>query len=125
SSCRPPAPGAPAARCYATAFLDIPTALPAPSGNRREDAPPDRPLLVRKRRRSRLRMRQIGESRRSSLRRLRSSHLTIQPFLRRREAIESGDGRREIARLRCRVKARSLQLVAPGKKVTDETRKEL
>src|SRR5882757_3404571 len=66
-------------------------------------------------------MRQIGGSRRSSLRRrLRIARLTIQPFLRRGEAGESGDSRSEIDRLPFRVEARRLQPVDPGKQVIDE-----
>src|ERR1700716_2322462 len=65
-------------------------------------------------------MRQTDGSRRSSLRRLRIARLTIQPFLRRREAEESGDSRREIDRLPFRVEARRLQPVDPGKQVVDE-----
>src|SRR3977135_4534303 len=65
-------------------------------------------------------MRQTDGSRRSSLRRLRIARLTIQPFLRRREAEESGDSRREIDRLPFRVEDRRLQPVDPGKQVVDE-----
>src|ERR1700682_2305594 len=57
---------------------------------------------------------------RSSLRRLRVARLTIQPFLRRREAGQSGDRCSEIDRLPFRVEARRLQLVDPGKQVIDE-----
>src|ERR1700724_4571655 len=66
-------------------------------------------------------MRQTGGSRRSSSRRrLRIARLAIQPFLRRREAGESGDGRSEIDRLPFRVEAWRLQPVDPGKQVIDE-----
>src|ERR1700726_2711570 len=65
-------------------------------------------------------MRQRGGSRRSSLRRLRIARLTIQPFLGRREAGESGDSRSEVDRLPFRVEARRLQPVDPGKQVIDE-----
>src|SRR6202022_1394003 len=65
-------------------------------------------------------MRQTEGSRRSSLRRLRIARLRVQPFLRRREAEQSGDSRREIDRLPFRVEARRLQPVDPGKQVVDE-----
>src|ERR1700738_1457583 len=65
-------------------------------------------------------MRQTEGSRWSSWRRLRVACLAIQPFLRRREAGESGDSRREIDRLPFRVEARRLQPVDPGKQEIDE-----
>src|SRR4029079_9474181 len=105
-----------------TAFQDIPTALHAPSGSKREVAPPDRSLPARERLSFRPQMRQTERSRRTSLWRLRSSHLTVQPFLRRREAIQSGDGRGEIDRLPFRVKTRRLQPINPRKKVINKTR---
>src|SRR6202165_3886008 len=65
-------------------------------------------------------MRQTEGSWWSSWRRLRVARLTIQPFLGRREAGESGDSRSEIDRLPFRVEARRLQPVDPGKQVIDE-----
>src|ERR1700694_3699376 len=65
-------------------------------------------------------MRQTEGSRWSSWRRLRVACLAIQPFLRCREAGESGDSRSEVDRLPFRVEARRLQPVDPGKQVVDK-----
>src|ERR1700736_4963089 len=65
-------------------------------------------------------MRQTVGSLRSSLWRLGIARLAIQPFLRRREAGESGNGGSEIDRLPFRVEARRLQSVDSGKQVIDE-----
>src|SRR3954471_17624916 len=113
--------GDPAMRWRATAFPDIPVALRAPSASKREDASSDRsPRFVRRRPRSPGRFRQTGRSQPFSWRCLRSARLTTQPFLRRREASESGDSRGEIDRLPFRIEARRLQPVDPGKQVIDE-----
>src|SRR6202035_1175559 len=90
------------------------------SGSRLAAAPSDRSHLARKPQRLRPRTLKITGLLRSSLQRLSSVRLTVQPFLRRREASESGDCRAKIDRLPFRVKARRLQFVDPREQVIDE-----